>query len=270
MTSGQTRGNTRKNVASDVAAGFSIPYDRRMSSPRSELTEPFPRRRLSCAAWVRRPSPPWPRAGCWPACGRSGCSRSCTPTPTRQPQRALLRRRRLPARGAREPRRLPEGPPDRGEHTRSTPASTTCSTTCASPPARRAPFQVISAYRSPRTNAMLRGHGGGVAKGSLHLQGRAIDVRLADVALRVAARRRGRAAARRRRLLPRPRLRPRGHGPRPPLVAGAGRRAPCAVPVSAARSPWAARRRATTRTRRRPSTAAARPRAATRPAACAS
>ena len=44
----------------------------------------------------------------------------------------------------------------------------------------KAPFQVISAYRSPRTNAMLREHGGGVAKGSLHLQGRAIDVRLAD------------------------------------------------------------------------------------------
>lgn len=44
-----------------------------------------------------------------------------------------------------------------------------------------APFQVISAYRSPRTNAMLRGHGGGVAKGSLHLEGRAIDIRLSDV-----------------------------------------------------------------------------------------
>ena len=54
----------------------------------------------------------------------------------------------------------------------------------------RAPFQVISAYRSPRTNPMLRGHGGGVARGSLHLSGRAIDVRLADVssaALRDAA-----------------------------------------------------------------------------------
>ncbi len=46
----------------------------------------------------------------------------------------------------------------------------------------KSPFHVISAYRSPRTNAMLREHGGGVAKGSLHLQGRAIDVRLADVA----------------------------------------------------------------------------------------
>jgi uncharacterized protein YcbK (DUF882 family) len=43
------------------------------------------------------------------------------------------------------------------------------------------PFQVISAYRSPRTNALLREHSRGVASGSLHLQGRAIDVRLADV-----------------------------------------------------------------------------------------
>lgn len=54
----------------------------------------------------------------------------------------------------------------------------------------RSPFQVISAYRSPRTNTMLRGNGRGVAKGSLHLQGKAIDVRLADVsssALRDAA-----------------------------------------------------------------------------------
>jgi uncharacterized protein YcbK (DUF882 family) len=45
----------------------------------------------------------------------------------------------------------------------------------------RSPFQVISGYRSPRTNSMLRGHGRGVAKGSLHVEGRAIDVRLADV-----------------------------------------------------------------------------------------
>jgi uncharacterized protein YcbK (DUF882 family) len=43
------------------------------------------------------------------------------------------------------------------------------------------PFQVISAYRSPRTNSLLREHSRGVASGSLHLQGRAIDVRLADV-----------------------------------------------------------------------------------------
>jgi uncharacterized protein YcbK (DUF882 family) len=45
----------------------------------------------------------------------------------------------------------------------------------------RSPFHVVSAYRSPRTNSLLREHGRGVAKGSLHLQGRAIDVRLADV-----------------------------------------------------------------------------------------
>jgi uncharacterized protein YcbK (DUF882 family) len=45
----------------------------------------------------------------------------------------------------------------------------------------KAPFQVISCYRSPATNAMLCAESGGVARGSMHLQGRAIDVRLADV-----------------------------------------------------------------------------------------
>ena len=45
----------------------------------------------------------------------------------------------------------------------------------------KTPFQVISAYRSPRTNAMLRDNSHGAAQGSLHLRGRAIDVRLADV-----------------------------------------------------------------------------------------
>ena len=45
----------------------------------------------------------------------------------------------------------------------------------------RSPFQVISCYRSPRTNSLLRENGRGVAKGSLHVQGCAIDVRLADV-----------------------------------------------------------------------------------------
>ena len=46
----------------------------------------------------------------------------------------------------------------------------------------RSPFHVISGYRSPHTNDMLREHGGGgVARGSMHLVGRAIDVRLADV-----------------------------------------------------------------------------------------
>jgi len=47
----------------------------------------------------------------------------------------------------------------------------------------RAPFQVISAYRSPETNQMLRDTTVGVAKDSMHLRGQAIDVRLADVSL---------------------------------------------------------------------------------------
>lgn len=41
-----------------------------------------------------------------------------------------------------------------------------------------AEFQVISGYRSPKTNEMLRSASSGVAKRSLHMQGRAIDVRL--------------------------------------------------------------------------------------------
>lgn len=46
------------------------------------------------------------------------------------------------------------------------------------------PFQVISGYRAPATNAHLReSRGGGVAKKSLHMEGRAIDVRLPGVAL---------------------------------------------------------------------------------------
>jgi uncharacterized protein YcbK (DUF882 family) len=46
------------------------------------------------------------------------------------------------------------------------------------------PFHVISGYRSPRTNAVLRMRSEGVAKASLHMQGRAIDIRLPDVPLR--------------------------------------------------------------------------------------
>ena len=56
-------------------------------------------------------------------------------------------------------------------------------------------FEVISAYRSPRTNAALRAAGRGVATRSLHMEGRAIDVRLhgvscatlRDLAVRAAA-----------------------------------------------------------------------------------
>lgn len=44
-----------------------------------------------------------------------------------------------------------------------------------------ATFEVISAYRSPKTNEMLRQRSGGVAKKSQHLLGKAIDVRLRGV-----------------------------------------------------------------------------------------
>jgi uncharacterized protein YcbK (DUF882 family) len=39
-------------------------------------------------------------------------------------------------------------------------------------------FTVISGYRSPQTNAMLHERSAGVASHSLHMEGRAIDVRL--------------------------------------------------------------------------------------------
>ena len=44
-------------------------------------------------------------------------------------------------------------------------------------------YEVISAYRSPATNDMLRRRSGSVAKNSQHLLGKAIDVRLTDVEL---------------------------------------------------------------------------------------
>ena len=42
-------------------------------------------------------------------------------------------------------------------------------------------FTVISGYRSPQTNAMLHERSAGVASHSLHMEGRAIDVRLTHV-----------------------------------------------------------------------------------------
>ncbi|MCC6131373.1 MAG: DUF882 domain-containing protein [Acidobacteria bacterium] len=47
----------------------------------------------------------------------------------------------------------------------------------------REAFHVISGYRSPATNAMLHERGRGVAQKSLHLQGRAIDIRVPGVKL---------------------------------------------------------------------------------------
>jgi len=43
------------------------------------------------------------------------------------------------------------------------------------------PFHIVSGYRSPFTNAQLRKHSHGVAEHSLHMQGRAIDIRVEGV-----------------------------------------------------------------------------------------
>jgi uncharacterized protein YcbK (DUF882 family) len=49
------------------------------------------------------------------------------------------------------------------------------------------PYHIISGYRSPMTNAMLRERGGshtGVATQSLHMVGKAMDIRLPEVKLK--------------------------------------------------------------------------------------
>jgi uncharacterized protein YcbK (DUF882 family) len=43
------------------------------------------------------------------------------------------------------------------------------------------PYQIISAYRSPATNAQLAANSNGVATHSMHMLGRAIDVRVSSV-----------------------------------------------------------------------------------------
>ncbi len=45
------------------------------------------------------------------------------------------------------------------------------------------PFEVISGYRSPKTNNMLRSASSGVAKRSMHMEGRAVDLRLEGTGL---------------------------------------------------------------------------------------
>jgi uncharacterized protein YcbK (DUF882 family) len=43
------------------------------------------------------------------------------------------------------------------------------------------PFHIVSGYRSPQTNASLRRHSRGVARQSLHMEGRAVDIRMEGV-----------------------------------------------------------------------------------------
>ena len=50
------------------------------------------------------------------------------------------------------------------------------------------PFLLLSGYRSPATNQMLRRRSGGVAKNSLHLKGQAADLRLSSRTPRQVAR----------------------------------------------------------------------------------
>ena len=47
------------------------------------------------------------------------------------------------------------------------------------------PFEIISGYRSPQSNRALRSASGSVAKNSYHMQGKAIDLRLPGVPLKV-------------------------------------------------------------------------------------
>lgn len=50
------------------------------------------------------------------------------------------------------------------------------------------PYMLISGYRSPRTNAMLRSKSSGVAKNSRHLRGEAADLRLSTRSVNQIAR----------------------------------------------------------------------------------
>lgn len=45
-------------------------------------------------------------------------------------------------------------------------------------------FQVLSGYRSPETNGWLRRFSHGVAEHSMHIEGKAVDIRMDDVSIR--------------------------------------------------------------------------------------
>ena len=50
------------------------------------------------------------------------------------------------------------------------------------------PFHIISGYRSPETNALLRMISKGIAKNSLHTEGKAVDIRLPGYELKTVRR----------------------------------------------------------------------------------
>ncbi len=94
------------------------------------------------------------------------------------------------------------------------------------------PIQIISAYRAPATNSMLRRRSSGVARHSLHMQGMAMDFFIPGVSLERDSLRRPEAAARRRRLLPHLRIafRPSRRRQCPRLAAPVARTAGAVVP----------------------------------------
>jgi len=49
------------------------------------------------------------------------------------------------------------------------------------------PYMLLSGYRSPETNAMLRATSSGVARNSLHMRGQAADLRLSSRSVRQVA-----------------------------------------------------------------------------------
>ncbi|HDH34067.1 MAG TPA: DUF882 domain-containing protein [Nitrospirae bacterium] len=51
-----------------------------------------------------------------------------------------------------------------------------------------APFQIVSGYRTPQSNAILRKLKKGVAKNSLHMYGKAVDIRVPGFSLRTLRR----------------------------------------------------------------------------------
>ena len=63
------------------------------------------------------------------------------------------------------------------------------------------PIDVLSGYRSPQTNAMLRRRSRQVAEHSMHMQGKAIDAHFVDVGTGAHPRHRHAHAGGRRRLL---------------------------------------------------------------------
>ncbi len=75
--------------------------------------------------------------------------------------------------------------PSPGSSRRARPSTSSPATARRPPTPTRSPFHVISGYRSPTTNAALREQGRGVASGSLHIVGKAIDIRVPGVALTV-------------------------------------------------------------------------------------